>query len=199
VRGGRARSLSRLIVGGAVAAVIAACAGAPPGGAAPGPAPVITIGFPVAADSPRFASGWMDDREDGRKHHGQDIFCPRWTPVLAVVDGTVDWLLSSPPKAPKGYRLLLRGDDGNVYYYDHLNNDDPGTRDNSAAPRYAYARGLKNGDRVQTGDIIGYVGDSGNAEPWGPHLHFEIHLEKWGKPIDPLPSLRGALARRGQH
>ena len=199
MREGRAALIARALVASGLVFALVACAGAPPGGGAPGPAPVIKIVFPVAADSVHFASGWQDDRENGRKHNGQDIFCPRWTPVLAVTDGTVDWLLSSPPKAPKGYRLLLRGDDGNVYYYDHLNNDDPGTRDNSAPPRYAYARGLKNGDRVAAGDIIGYVGDSGNAEQWGPHLHFEIHLGKWGSPIDPLPSLRGALARRAQH
>ena len=88
---------------------MAACAGAPPGGGAPAPAPVIKIVFPVAADSVHFASGWQDDRENGRKHNGQDMFCPRWTPVLAVTDGTVDWLLSSPPKQPKGYRILAAG------------------------------------------------------------------------------------------
>jgi murein DD-endopeptidase MepM/ murein hydrolase activator NlpD len=124
------------------------------------------------------------------------MFCPKWTPIMAVVNGTVDWILTSPPKQPKGYHILLRGDDGNVYLYEHLNNDDPGTSDNKGAPRYAYARNLKNGDRVEAGDIIGYVGDSGNAEQSGAHLHFEIHIGKWGNPIDPAPSLHAALARR---
>jgi murein DD-endopeptidase MepM/ murein hydrolase activator NlpD len=148
-------------------------------------------------DSVRFTSGWGDDRDGGsRVHHGQDMFCPKWTPIMAVVNGTVDWILTSPPKQPKGYHILLRGDDGNVYLYEHLNNDDPGTSDNKGAPRYAYARNLKNGDRVEAGDIIGYVGDSGNAEQSGAHLHFEIHIGKWGNPIDPAPSLHAALARR---
>ena len=176
--------------------LLAGCARAlhPGGGGAP--PPVVPIVFPLAADSVRFTSGFGDDRPGGRKHAGQDIFCPRWTPILAVVDGTVDWILTEHPKPGKGYRVLLRGDDGNLYYYDHLNDDDPGTRDNRGTPRYAYARGLKNGIRVAAGDILGYVGDSGNAEQAGPHLHFEIHITKWENPIDPAPSLREALQRR---
>lgn len=177
------------------ALLLAGCGALHPGGP---PTPrVVQITFPLAADSVRFTSGFGDERDGGaRRHHGQDMFCPRWTPILAAVSGTVDWIATERPKKGKSYHLLLRGDDGNVYFYDHLNNDNPGTRDDAAPPRYAYARGLKNGDRVTAGEIIGYVGDSGNAAPWGPHLHFEIHIGKWGNPIDPTPSLRNALARR---
>ncbi|MGI8496542.1 MAG: M23 family metallopeptidase [Gemmatimonadaceae bacterium] len=167
-----------------------------PEGAA-GAAPAIEIVFPLASDSVRFASGFGESRA-GHSHRGQDIFCARWTPVLAAVDGTVDWIATAAPKAGKSYELLLHGVDGNLYFYDHLNNDSPGRRDNAAPPRYAYARGLKSGDRVAAGDIIGYVGDSGNAETSGPHLHFEIHRGRWGNAVDPAPSLRAALAlRRG--
>ena len=159
---------------------------------------VVPITFPLAADSVRFSSGFGDPRDGGKRlHKGQDMFCPRWTPILAAVDGTVDWISTERPKKEKGYELLLRGNDGNLYFYAHLNNDDPGTRDNDAPPGYAYARGLKNGDRVRAGDIVGYVGDSGDAEAAGPHLHFEIHLKAWGNVIDPAPSLRAALAKRG--
>ncbi len=157
---------------------------------------MVPIVFPVAADSVRFTSGFGDARDGGRLHRGQDLFCPRWTPILAAVGGSVDWIATKRPKPSKGYELLIRGDDGNLYFYAHLNNDDPGTRDDRAEPRYAYARGLENGSRVRAGDVIGYVGDSGNAAPAGPHLHFEIHIGKWGNAIDPAPSLRAALARR---
>ena len=160
---------------------------------------VVPITFPLAADSVRFTSGFGDLRDGGkRRHMGQDMFCPRWTPILAAVDGTVDWIAAKRPKKEKGYELLLRGDDGNLYFYAHLNNDDPGTRDNDAPPAYAYARGLKNGDRVSAGEIVGYVGDSGDAEAAGPHLHFEIHIKSWGNAIDPAPSLEAALARRSR-
>jgi murein DD-endopeptidase MepM/ murein hydrolase activator NlpD len=159
---------------------------------------VVSITFPLAADSVRFTSGFGDPRDGGKRSHmGQDMFCPRWTPILAAVDGTVDWIATKRPKKGKGYELLLRGDDGNVYFYAHLNNDDPGTRDNDAPPAYAFARGLKNGDHVSAGEIVGYVGDSGDAEAAGPHLHFEIHIKAWGNAIDPAPSLEAALARRG--
>ena len=178
----------------AVLVSLAACVPASrPGAVAPREV-VVPIVFPLAADSVRFTSGFGDARDGGRLHRGQDLFCPRWTPILAVVDGTVDWIATSRPKKGKSYELLLRGADGNLYFYDHLNNDDPGTRDDAALPRYAYARGLKNGDHVQAGDIIGYVGNSGDAS--GPHLHFEIHLRTWENAVDPVYSLREALRRR---
>jgi len=159
-------------------------------------ASVPTIVFPLAADSVRFTSGFGDARAGGRLHHGQDMFCAKWTPILAVVNGTVDWIATARPKIGKSYSILLRGDDGNQYFYDHLNNDNPGTKDNLGDPDFAYAPGLHNGSRVTAGAIIGYVGDSGDAEPSGPHLHFEIHLARWENPIDPAPALRAALARR---
>lgn len=177
-------------------AILSGCA-LPGSGATTAPRPrVMKIVFPLAADSVRFTSGFGDGRDGGRLHKGQDMFCPRWTPVLAATSGTVDWISTKRPPKEKGYSLLLRGDDGNLYFYTHLNNDNPGTHDDAGEPRYAYARGLKNGDRVAAGDVIAYVGDSGNAAKWGPHLHFEIHIGKWGNAIDPAPSLRAALAAR---
>ncbi|HEY2898632.1 MAG TPA: M23 family metallopeptidase [Gemmatimonadaceae bacterium] len=162
----------------------------------PSAAAMPAILFPLAADSVRFTSGFGDPRAGGRTHHGQDMFCAKWTPILAVVNGTVDWIASGRPKNGKSYSILLRGDDGNQYFYDHLNNDNPGTKDNLGDPEFAYAPGLRNGARVTAGEIIGYVGDSGDAEASGPHLHFEIHLESWDHPVDPAPALRAALSRR---
>ena len=113
-----------------------------------------------------------------------------------MVDGTVDWIATARPKNGKSYSVLLRGDDGNQYFYDHLNNDNPGTKDNLGDPDLAYAPGMHNGARVSAGQTIGYVGDSGDAEPSGPHLHFEIHRGDWQHPVDPGPALRAALSRR---
>ena len=128
------------------------------------------------------------------------------TPLLAVVDGTLDWLnltgkLSSYNNLPY-YNILLRGDDGNDYFYIHLNNDTPGTDDGLGGVQFAYAPGLDNGTRVHRGDVIGYVGDSGNAEDTGSHLHFEIHLggyvaatsgqTRTPSAIDPYASLKAA-------
>ena len=163
-------------------------------GTSPARAPAIL--FPLAADSVRFTSGFGDPRAGGRTHLGQDLFCAKWTPILAVVNGTVDWIASGRPKNGKSYSILLRGDDGNQYFYDHLNNDNPGTKDNLGDPDLAYAPGMHDGARVTAGEIIGYVGDSGDAEASGPHLHFEIHLRSWDDPVDPGPALHAALARR---
>ena len=96
----------------------------------------------------------------------------------------------------------MRGDDGNDYFYIHLNNDTPGTDDGKGGVQYAYAPGLTNGTRVHRGDVIGYVGDSGNAEDTVSHLHFEIHLggyvaasagqTRTPSAIDPYASLKAA-------
>jgi len=156
----------------------------------------LAIVFPLATDSVRFTSGFGDARSGGRTHHGQDLFCAKWTPILAVVDGTVDWIATERPKKGKSYSVLLRGDDGNQYFYDHLNNDNPGTKDNLGDPEFAYAAGIRNGTRVTAGQIIGYVGDSGDAEASGPHLHFEIHQGAWEHPVDPAPALHAAFSNR---
>ncbi len=156
-------------------------------------APAGGIFFPLATDSVRFTSGFGDPRPGGRTHHGQDIFCAKMTPVLAVVSGTVDWIAPVRPSNGKSYSILLRGYDGNQYFYDHLNNDNPGTRDNLGDPEFAYATGMHNGARVIAGAVIGYVGDSGDAEASGPHLHFEMHVGRWENAVDPAPALRAAL------
>ena len=166
---------------------------------------VVPILFPL-----EHRVNWTDTfgapRSGGRTHAGNDLMAPKMTPILAVVDGTVDWLnltgkLSSYNNLPY-YNILLHGDDGNDYFYIHLNNDTPGTDDGQGGPEHAYAPGLTNGSRVKTGQFIGYVGDSGNAEDCEPHLHFEIHLGGYvaasagqtrpPSAIDPYYSLKAA-------
>jgi hypothetical protein len=168
-------------------------------------APVVPILFPLE-NRVTWSDTFGAARSGGRTHAGNDLMAPKMTPILAVVDGTLDWMnmtgkLSSYNNLPY-YNILLRGDDGNDYFYIHLNNDTPGTDDGLGGVENAYAPGLTNGVHVQQGQVIGYVGDSGNAEDVASHLHFEIHLggyvaatsgqSRTPSAIDPYPSLMAA-------
>ena len=75
----------------------------------------------------------------------------------------------------QGTRLLATAD-GWRYHYFHLNNDTPGSDDGRGDALWTYPAGLRVGDRVRAGQIIGYMGDSGNSEHSVPHLHFEIRV-----------------------
>jgi murein DD-endopeptidase MepM/ murein hydrolase activator NlpD len=90
-------------------------------------------------------------------HHGADIFAPVGAPVLAVAAGT---LFSIGWNDLGGYRLWLRDRDGNEFYYAHLS---------------AFSTLAVEGSEVKAGDVIGFVGATGDAEGTSPHLHFEIH------------------------
>ena len=123
------------------------------------------------------------ERDGGeRDHKGIDLAAPRLTPVLAVRDGVVTRINRA------GVSVFIRHDDGWSSWYLHLNNDTYLTDDGLGG---GVAPGLEEGDRVVAGQVIGWVGDSGNAEPTPPHLHFELRTP-WGEPIDPLRSLRAA-------
>ncbi|MCJ7795638.1 MAG: M23 family metallopeptidase, partial [Thermoleophilia bacterium] len=157
-------------------------------------APVVPILFPMQKRV-SWGDTWGAARS-GHTHEGNDLLVPKMTPLLAVVPGTLDWLnltgkLSSYNNKPY-YNILLRGDDGNDYFYIHLNNDTPGTDDGLGGVANAYAPGLTNGTHVTQGQVIGYTGDSGNAEDTASHLHFEIHLGGYKNPIDPYNSLKAA-------
>lgn len=93
----------------------------------------------------------------GLWHHGEDIFAPLGVPLLAVADGILHSIGFIPIG---GYRLWLRDGDGNEFYYAHL---------------AAYSPLAVEGREVQAGDVIGFVGATGDAEGGTPHLHFEIH------------------------
>lgn len=103
-------------------------------------------------------------------HEGTDINAATGTPLVAVEGGTISDLTS---ESLGGRGLFLRGDSGVRYFYAHLS---------------AYAAGLHAGQRVEPGEVIGYVGTTGNAV--GAHLHFEIEVE--GRAVNPYPMLRVA-------
>jgi murein DD-endopeptidase MepM/ murein hydrolase activator NlpD len=114
--------------------------------------------FPVAGTA-AFGDTFGAFRADvaGKWHHGEDLVAPLGTPLLAVADGT---LFSVGWNDIGGWRLWLRDGGGNEFYYAHLD---------------AYTPLAVAGRRVKAGDVLGFVGDSGDAEGGLPHLHFEIH------------------------
>ena len=126
----------------------------------------------------------FDEVHDGQKHEAIDIMEPRGTPVRAVVPGTIRKLFLSKPGGNTIY--LFDEIEMYCYYYAHLDR---------------YAGGLREGMRVERGDVIGFVGSTGNAGARSPHLHFAI-TELWpekqwwkGKAVDPYPFLVDAVKR----
>jgi murein DD-endopeptidase MepM/ murein hydrolase activator NlpD len=121
--------------------------------------PQLTAGgyvFPVYGPS-SFSNDFGVPRADTVWHHGNDVFAPLGAPLLAVADGTlflVGW------NSLGGNRLWLRDSQGNEFYYAHLSAFSPLARD---------------GAQVHAGDVIGFVGNTGDAATTPPHLHFEVH------------------------
>src|SRR3954447_8415844 len=111
-------------------------------------------------------------------------------PVVAVEEGTVEFWTTS---ANAGCMLYLHGVSGTMYEYIHLNNDLTAGNDNKGKciPGVSYAPGLVDGQHVDAGELIAYLGDSGDANGIHPHLHFEVH-PKGGKAVSPFPYLQKA-------
>ena len=107
-----------------------------------------SFGDSFGAPRPDVPGGW---------HHGEDIFAAARTPLLAVADGTLHTIGFN---RIGGYRLWLRDTEGDEFYYAHLS---------------AYSPLAVEGRTVKAGDVIGFVGDTGDADGGAPHLHFEIH------------------------
>ena len=125
--------------------------------------------FPLIPD-PGYSDNFGDLRSGGRTHEGIDIMSPKMTPIVAVADGTVGWM--DDEQGGDCCAMELQHDDGYESWYIHMNNDPEGTDDGLG---WGFAPGIEQGVHVRAGQLIGYVGDSGNAEPAGSHLHFELH------------------------
>ena len=134
------------------------------------------IMFPVLPDPVLGKATWTDTylapRGGGRQHEGQDLMGKKMLKLLAVTDGEIVELRH----ASTGNSLYLKGDDGWYYCYLHINNDTPGTDDGKNVFEQAFAAGLAKGDKVKKGQLLAYLGDSGNAEASGSHCHFEIRM-----------------------
>jgi murein DD-endopeptidase MepM/ murein hydrolase activator NlpD len=137
--------------------------------------------FPVDLTSkpkPSFQDDFGAPRSGGRRHEGTDVFAPLGTPVLAVDDGRLTFGQSEL----SGNFVQLQARDAR-YFYGHL----------SAFPTGP----LLARDEVRAGDVIGFVGDTGNARGLPPHVHFEVHPpEPRSPPLNPFPLL-AALPDRG--
>ena len=146
--------------------------------------------FPVQGGT-NLSDDFGDPRSGGRTHEGNDLMAPKMTPILAARGGRVTFAPMSEPSY--GFTLSIAGDNGYEYDYLHINNDTPGSDDGNGGPQYAYAPGITEGVLVTQGQHIAWVGDSGNAEDVGSHLHFEIRLPD-GTAINPYPYLDTALS-----
>ena len=126
----------------------------------------------------RLRDNFNETRGGTRRHEALDIMAPRGTPVLAAGDGTIAKLARHPLGGITVYETDPEG--RYSYYYAHLDH---------------YAAGLHVGQDVHRGDVIGFVGSTGNAPAWAPHLHFTIlDLSQpghwWGRPaVNPYPFL----------
>ena len=141
------------------------------------------ISMPLDGVDPTTLRSNFDERRGGgaRQHQALDIMAPRGTPVRSAAKGRVLALFTSA----NGGLMVYAADSSErwVLMYAHLDQ---------------YARGLTDTTRLERGQIIGYVGSTGNASPSAPHLHFAIarsaDVNRWsrGRPIDPLPVLVSA-------
>jgi len=131
-----------------------------------------SLPFPVESASQRDIGSKFGAPRDGgtRAHHGVDIFAEKGTPITAVIDGNV----RTGTGGIGGNHIWLSGGLFGLgsarYYYAHLD---------------SFA--IESGDQVKQGEVIGYVGNTGNAKTTPPHLHFGIYS---GGPVDPAPFLK---------
>jgi murein DD-endopeptidase MepM/ murein hydrolase activator NlpD len=146
--------------------------------------PLPDIGLPIEGLTAARLRDTFNEIHSGHPHEAIDIPAPRGTPVHAVASGTIRKLFLSKPGGNTIYEFDDKGE--YCYYYAHLDR---------------YAEGLREGIKVERGDVIGFVGSTGNADPGAPHLHFTIFdpgPEKlwWkGKALNPYPGLLAAVKR----
>jgi murein DD-endopeptidase MepM/ murein hydrolase activator NlpD len=152
------------------------------------------LSFPQETAKTNFGSTFGDRRPGGRRHKGNDLLAPRMTEVYAVADGIVIHIGTS---RLSGRNIRIEHEDGWTSHYVHLNNDNIGTDDGRAPWTLTIAPGVEVGKRVKKGQLIGWVGDSGNAESTTPHTHFELRND--GRAVNPYELLQEAYQRDRDH
>jgi murein DD-endopeptidase MepM/ murein hydrolase activator NlpD len=152
--------------------------------------PPFEITFPQETSKTEFTNSFGDSRSGGRSHKGNDLLAPRMTEVYAVADGTVSYVGINNLS---GRNVKIDHGGGWESYYLHMNNDNIGTDDGDAPWTLTVAPGVEEGARVQAGQLIGWVGDSGNAESTTTHTHFELRID--GRAVNPYELLVEAFER----
>lgn len=169
--------------------------------------------FPVELPLDAMDNTWGAPRSGGRSHTGTDILAPQMAEVYAAMSGEIIRAKGedcADGQVCRDYYLAIAGDDGRGYLYIHLNDDTPdrpngcdglGGVANAFAPQLVeelQRHGTLVGVRVETGELIGYNGSSGNADCGVDHIHFEIWNDhNWGatgkvNPYDELVEARDA-------
>ena len=139
----------------------------------PPPPPPPSDGRVCPIDGPTsFTDSWGAPRSGGRSHQGVDMISPRGTPLVAIENGTIS---RTGNGGLGGITIWMRGSGGDEFYYAHLD---------------GLASGLSAGQSVTAGQLIGYVGNTGNAIYTVPHLHFEYH-PGGGSAVNPYPLVNG--------
>ena len=129
------------------------------------------IKFPVDNIKSHFYDDWKEKRCGGsRLHLGLDVRAPKGAKIVAVADGKVNTVAFTESS---GYYIAIDHMNGWMSLYVHLNDDIVGN-DNAGDKSVAFAKDFKKGDIVKKGEVIGCVGNSGNAEGTVPHLHLEL-------------------------
>jgi murein DD-endopeptidase MepM/ murein hydrolase activator NlpD len=149
----------------------------PAGAETPAPtvsAPAVELAALPSQAPCAYGDTWLAPRSNGRKHHGVDVFTLRNQYVYAVVDGRLTSRSWDQPGSRSGNAWMLTGGNGTNFFYAHL---------------FDFAPDLSVGSWVEAGQIIGWVGSTGNASV--DHLHFETH-PRGGGPVNPYPILRAA-------
>lgn len=167
------------VIDAATAAILTTAAAAAPQKAMTPPASgtssatATLASFPVPATC-KFWDTWGAPRSGGRKHEGVDILASSGTAIFAVQDGRITRRQADYPGSRAGNAIWLTAASGTYYFYGHMS---------------SFANGVGVGSPVRAGDVIGYVGSTGNSTI--PHLHLEIH-PGGGGPVNPYPIVRAA-------